>query len=99
MARVAKSTILNGISGRIGEVVVKQYSYGSVVSKRPDMSRVKASVRQKKEQNRFKEAVAYAQSIIRHKEKKAAYAKRLKKGQSVYHEAIKEFMRRRPVGA
>jgi hypothetical protein len=38
--------------------------------------------------------VSYAQSIIRDPALKAAYAKKLKKGQRVYNAAIREFMRR-----
>ena len=56
------------------------------------MSRVKKSMLQKTEQSNFSKAVAYAQSIIRDKNKKALYEKKIKKGTTVYHAAIKEFM-------
>ena len=92
MARVPKNSWLNGVSGELGGVVFKRYTYGTVVSKKPDMSRVKKSPLQAVKRNTFKEAVAYAQGIIRNKQKKAAYAKKLKKGQTVYHAAIKEYM-------
>lgn len=92
MARTNKNPLLQGVSGKIGgQLVIKQYSYGTVISAMPDMSKVKKSMRQKQEQNKFAKAVAYARSITRNPDKKAAYAKKLPKGQSVYHAAIKEF--------
>jgi homogentisate 1,2-dioxygenase len=57
----------------------------------PDMSKVKSSRKQKEQQKKFAEAVAFAKSISRNPVKKAAYAKKLRKGQSVYHAAIQEY--------
>jgi hypothetical protein len=94
MAIAKNHPLLKGVSGRIGELVIKQYANGIVISKMPDMSGVKKSKLQKIRQNKSKEAVVYAQSIIRNPKKKAEYAKRLKKGQSVYHTVIKEFMKK-----
>jgi hypothetical protein len=94
MARVGKNPILKNAKGRIGNVIVKQYSYGIVLSKRPNMKRVKRSPSQKNEQTRFSKAVRFAQSILRDPKLKAAYAKKLKKGQSVYHAAIKEYLKK-----
>lgn len=86
---------MQGVSGKIGDqLVIKQYSYGTVISAMPDMSRVKPSRKQKLEQQKFAEAVAYAKSISRNPVKKAAYSRKLKKGQSVYHAAIQEFYKK-----
>jgi hypothetical protein len=93
MARVKNNALLAGVSGRIGDsIVVKQYSYGTVISAMPDMSRVKKSKLQKIKQSYFAEAVKYAQSIIRDKKKKERYAKTIEKGKTVYHAAIKEYL-------
>jgi hypothetical protein len=93
MARAGKKSLLKDVRGAIGgEIVVKQYDHGIVVSKYPDMSRVKRSKLQKKYQKDFKLAVAYAQSIIHDPIKKAAFQKKLKKGQRIYNAAIKEFL-------
>jgi hypothetical protein len=93
MARVKNNAILAGVSGRIGDnIVVKQYSYGTVISAMPDMSKVKKSKLQKVKQSEFAKAVAYAQSIIRDKKKKDKYAKTIEKGKTVYHAAIKEYL-------
>jgi hypothetical protein len=70
MARVRNSLILEGLRGKIGEIVIKQYRYGTVVTKLPDMSNVKSTRLQKKKRKRFKEAVAFAKSILADPEKK-----------------------------
>ena len=93
MARVPKKSLLSKAKGKIGnEIVVKQYSYGTVITRYPDMSRVKRSSLQKKEQGLFKAAVKYAQRIIYDPKKKADYAKKLEKGKSVSHAAIQEYL-------
>ena len=92
MARSSSNLILKGFSGKLGELVVKQYANKIVITRLPDMSRVKKSELQKLRQDRFRQAVAYAQSIIHDPKKKASYAKKLRKGESVYHAAIKEFL-------
>lgn len=95
MARAPKKSVLKGLKGKIGkEVVIKQYSYGTVVTAYPDMSRVKPSKLQKHYKKTFAEAVKYAQSILRDPVKKAAFEKKLKKGERVYNAAIKEFYRK-----
>jgi hypothetical protein len=93
MARVS-SIIM--IKGRVGEIVFKKYGNRMVASRIPDMSGIKPTKKQKAKRSRFKEAVAYAQSIIRDPEKKAAYKKTLKRGKTVYHSAIKEYLKKNP---
>lgn len=95
MARLDKKSPLNEMRGTIGkELVFKKYSYGTVVSKYPDMSGIKKSKLQKLKQGLFAKAVAYAKDILRNPAKKATYQKKLKKGQSVYHAAIKEYIQK-----
>ena len=96
MARSDGDAILKNARGAIGkQIVIKQYGKKTVITAYPDMSNVKPSKVQKMKRNLFKEAVAYAQKIIRDKKKKAAYAAKLKKGTSVYHAAIREYMNRK----
>ncbi len=79
MART-DNPLLQNTSGKIGNtIVVKQYSYGTVISALPNMRRVKKSEPQLLKQGWFKDAVAYAQTIFRNPEKKATYAKKIKK--------------------
>jgi hypothetical protein len=94
MAR-SNNLLLKGTSGALGkQLVVKQYAYGTVVTRYPDMSGIKPSRQQKQKRSTFRDAVAYAKEILRNPAKKAAYAKGLKKGETVYHTAIKEYLAR-----
>lgn len=94
MARSDNNALLAGFSGAIGkQIVVKQYNGKTVITAYPDMSRVKPSANQKMRRNVFTDAVAYAKGINDNPAKKAAYKKKLKKGQSVYHAAISAYMK------
>lgn len=94
MAQTKNNILLRQLRGQIGkQIVVKKYGTKTVVTAYPDMSHVKPSKLQTKKRSLFAEAVAYAQGILYDPVKKADYAKQLKKGQSVYHAAIKEFLR------
>lgn len=96
MARAKSSPVISAIKGRIGDIVLKQYGNRTVVSKLPDMSKIRPTKKQKAERSRFKEAVAYAQSIVRDPKKKAAYKKTLRRGKRVYQSAIKEYLKNNP---
>lgn len=99
MARVKNNPLLEGVRGKIGEhFIVKQYSYGTVITAFPDMSKVKKSKLQQLKQQQFADAISYVQSIIRDPKKKAAYAKKLKKGKTVYHAAIQEYFKKMKKG-
>jgi 2,4-dienoyl-CoA reductase-like NADH-dependent reductase (Old Yellow Enzyme family) len=94
MART-KNFILNGMSGAVGKLfVVKQYAYGSVITAYPDMSKVKPSKKQKLARNRFADAVQYAQEVLADPELTAKYKEKLKKGRSVYHKVVGQYMKK-----
>jgi hypothetical protein len=78
-----------------GIVVIKHWRGRTVITTFPDMSRVVYSQKQKAEQKRFAEAVAYAKSIIRDRQKKAAYQAKLPRGKKVFNAAIADYMRGR----
>src|SRR4030095_2881998 len=93
MAQSTTSVILHRMRGKIGkQIVVKQYGNKTVITAYPDMSNVKPSKLQKQKRKEFAAAIEYARSIIRDPVKKAAYAKKLKRGARVYNAAIKEFL-------
>ena len=93
MATLGKGNLLNGAKGAIGkEVVLKKYGDKTVVSKYPDMSRVKKSALQDLERSLFAQAVAFAKSVKRDQKLKAKYEKKRKPGQSVYHAALSDFL-------
>ena len=93
---ILDSPVLEGLRGHIGkQLVFKRYGDKTVVTRYPDMSRVKRSHLQKASTGLFKEAVAYAQSILRDEKKRKTFAKKLRRGQTVYHAAISQFMKKR----
>lgn len=94
MARLKKSSLLNSLQGTLGaEIVFKQYPDKTVVSKYPDMSKVKASPLQRVQRNRWQEANAYAKAVIRDPVRRAAYEKLLKPGQHAYNKAMQAYMK------
>ena len=94
MADASNSFLLQGTSGAIGkQVVAKHYGKRTVLSKYPDMSGIKPSKAQKAKRSLFAKAVAYAQKINNSASLKEAYKKKVKKGKTVYHTAIKEYLK------
>jgi hypothetical protein len=66
MAKVKMNELMRALSGQIGGLVFRQMPDGSVlVSAAPNFRRRKFSPRQKKQQQRFREAVAYARSAAK----------------------------------
>jgi hypothetical protein len=90
MARTKSA--LDALSGIVGPVIFKQYRDKLVVTSRPrTRNKKKRSANQKENSSMFKYAVAYAKNIVNDPEKKAEFAKKLKKNASVYHAAIQDF--------
>jgi hypothetical protein len=93
MAIVDKNMLLRGIRGAIGkEIVIKQYGKKTVVTRYPDMTGIKPSKLQKKGRKKFAEAVAFAKAVINDPGRKTAYERKVKRGQTVYHYALKEYL-------
>ena len=84
---------LRTIRGSLGkELVIKHYSWGVIMTKFPDMSGIIASAKQRKCRNIFKEAVAYAQTVIADPVKKAEWQGRIRRRNGVYNKAITAYM-------
>ena len=93
MASTTQSILLQGLHGSIGkEVVIKQYGKKTVVSRYPDMSNIQPSALQQQKRILFREAVAYAKSILNNPVQKKLYQAKIKKGQTVYHYALKAYL-------
>ena len=91
---ISKNNIITAtLSGKVGNIIFKNYANKTVVSKRPDMSSVVKTEKQKENQNKFKAAQAYAKSIIEDPEKKLAFSKKIEKGKTVYHSAIAKYLK------
>ena len=101
MAHLANNSPLHGMTGRVGNLVFKFYRHLNngkgkvVVTRDPDMSGVKASPLQKLQREVFAEAVAYARNVKRDPEKKAAYEKMRKEGQTIFNAALSNYMKKK----
>ncbi len=93
MGKSKNDFLLGKVSGHIGkQIVIRQYKGKTVFSAYPDMSKVKPSPLQKSRRSNFAKAVKYAQDILHDPRKKAAYARKVKQGKSVYHFALQEYL-------
>jgi hypothetical protein len=92
MAESKNNIIVRGMSGSIGkQLVFKQYGDRTIVSAMPDMSRVVKSKKQKAENNKFREAIAYARSQMVDPVSKVEYKAKAKGLQKPHNVAIADF--------
>ena len=83
------------IRGSIGKkFVIKHTPWGIIMTKYPDMSRIKPSKAQRKCRNMFREAVAWAKQVIADPVYKQAWQKRLRRSNGVYNAAITYYMQK-----
>lgn len=92
MATAKPGVISSSVRGRVGDLIFKQYRYGTVVTRVPDMSKAGSSEKQQAGRLRFKEAVAYARITVKNAEERKRLKKKRGKG-SPYNKAIKEYMK------
>jgi hypothetical protein len=94
MGKVKNSLLVEGLSGKLDQILLKNYKYGTVVSKMPDRSKVKLTNHQKGLNKNFQQAVAYARSIINDPAKKKQYEKQARrKHTSVYHYVLAQYLK------
>jgi hypothetical protein len=63
MARLRYHSLLHGSYGRVGDVIVKRYKYGEVLSRRPQMGHLIPSEKQRAQHERWRAAAAYYQRV------------------------------------
>ena len=83
-------TLIRGAIGK--KFVIKHYGKKVVMTRFPKMAHIIPSKKQKARRELFAEAVAYAKTINGDPEFKRAYQLRLKKGITVYHAAVQEYL-------
>ena len=89
--RVKDNYALNGISGRIGDVIYKTNKFGKTYSSTPpDVSNVVPTKAQNKMRNNFAKAVAFAKSVLDDPAKAELYKSGDNK--SVYVKALKDYL-------
>ena len=95
MAKVTLNPILDDIRGKIGSYVIRRSPSGRLIlSKAPDMSRVKWSKKQRENRQRFKEAIAYAKAAMAEPDVRASYEKRAtEEGKRPYDLALSDYLK------
>ena len=78
--------------GRIGDIVLRHFGDRSVISKRPNCSKVIRSKAQLTNQKKFKQAIKYAEHVYADEELYVQYAKMKKKNRSVWNVVISDYM-------
>src|SRR5690349_18765650 len=64
MAKVNLNSALAALSGNIDGFVFKHYTFGIVVSRRPDMRGIKPSAAQKAQRARFRAAAEHRRAVL-----------------------------------
>ena len=93
MALSKNNIVTDSLSGKIGNVIFKNYGNKTVVSKYPDMSKIVKTESQLENQYLFKAAHNYAKNILADPIKKAAFINTLPEGKFAYHEAVSKYMK------
>ena len=91
---ISKNNLVTEIlSGKVGNVIFKNYGNKTVISRYPDMSKVVKTEKQIENQYQFKAAQAYAKSMLSDPAKKLAFIKTIPKGKIAYHAAISKYLK------
>jgi hypothetical protein len=98
MARMKGNIATEGISGRVGQLLFKQYGDKTVVSRVPDMSRRKLTEKQREANLQFRFANRWANYILKDPEKYEYYRSIATGGKNARNMAVSEYMRMRKAG-
>jgi hypothetical protein len=92
MGKTVNNPLLTGVSGRIGDLLIKQYKSGTVITMMPSHNKNrKPTDRQKHQREVFSAAVKYAKGLrLQHIKQNGAAGR--KDGQDIYHAGIRQFM-------
>lgn len=95
MPKVILSPWLAQIHGTIGDVVFRRSPTGeTIISRRPDMSKVKWSQAQQEHRQRFKRAVAYARAAMADPDVREVYEEMAaKKRKRLFDMAVSDYMK------
>jgi len=94
MAISFKNLITRGYSGRVGDVVLRNYGGKSVMAKRPDCSKVIKSATQLANMAKFGKASKYSKAVKNDPQRSKDYSEKKKKTKykDVYHAAMSDCM-------
>ncbi len=98
MARpIFSNGILVGISGRLGDVVYRQYKGRTLTCKPPGPRTTPPSPAQRRINEKFKAAGLYAREVMADPERSKAYQKLKSRHASLYHAIMSDFIKNGPL--
>ncbi len=97
MARSKNNIVTHGLSGRVDQVVFRQVSGQTIVTRKP-RDYGPPSDAQLDMRSRFKEAVAYAKAAIADSATKLFYGSKAKPWQNAYNVAFSDFLKAPEIG-
>jgi DUF917 family protein len=94
MAISFKNVITRMYSGKVGDIVLRNYGGKSVMAKRPDCSKVVKSPAQLANQAKFAKANKYSKAVKSDPQRSKDYSEKKKKTKykDVYHAAMSDYM-------
>ena len=93
MAVSYNNVITRNYSGRVGDIVLKNYDGKSVMTKRPDCSKVIKTARQLEFMNKFAKAVKYG-LFVKNNPELCEYYRKKRPDLDPYHAAISDYQSR-----
>jgi hypothetical protein len=87
-----QNIVTKGLSGKILQLVFKQWAGLTYVTAAPSKSSIPATEEQRQTRINFKEAVRYAKRMMDDTSMKSLYQQTLKPRQTAFNRAIKDFM-------
>ena len=94
MAISYDNTITKHYHGMMGSIVFRCIGEKSIMSKRPDCSKVVRSAAQRANEKRFAAATIYGKKVLSDPKLREYYRKKRKEHQSIWNAAISDFMSR-----
>ena len=91
MASTNNNPLLAGVRGRIGNLVIKQYKYGTVITQMPDFISTEPTEGQKRHRAHFAAAVKYAKEQKRNHINQYGFGAK-PESQVIYLQSIRAFM-------
>jgi hypothetical protein len=90
---VRGNIITKGFRGRLGNLIYRQIGDNTFVNPAPDYSKYKWSKAQKENRKRFREAMAFARTVLQDPVKVKYYRRKAKGLQTAWNVAVSEYLK------
>jgi hypothetical protein len=97
MAKILMDPSIQSVRGQIGGFVYRQYKWGTVVSKAPDMSKIRPSAAQRSQRAGFKAAAKFYRQVLADPVLKRRYTALSKRtGLPISALTLRDFLKKKP---